>query len=124
MQQSEYYKDKQGYWAFRKNGRNHRFCAVCGLHLKNAVNRLEDHFRGQHPGLEEEFLKFGEKPPECMYSNWDQWLLHPSLPLIEDLEKRKLLKGRPRKVQKLLEEPNDVVRDSEQHTLDLQNGNK
>ena len=47
--------------------------------MANVKSRLNEHFKAQHKeiNLTPSFLKVGTKPPECKYSNWDQFYEDP-----------------------------------------------
>jgi hypothetical protein len=75
---------------------NHKFCYLCGKKTRAQFQKLQKHYQGQHKGEKPKFLAFGDQPLDCMYSNWEEWLKDPSLPLLVKAELGKSWRGRPR----------------------------
>ena len=71
-------EDKNGFLTARHNGRWWRFCKFCGKIIKD-INKLDEHWRTHFDDQKDKsFLRFNEKPIQCMYSNWDAWRKSPA----------------------------------------------
>ena len=73
--------DAQGYLRLRQNALTYKFCRHCSLKLIGKSNKLHTHYKS-HPGEEPQFLKFGQEPFTQIYSNFDKFLVNPSIQLL------------------------------------------
>lgn len=67
----------------REQTRWYRFCAICGTHMRGYPSTLDRHCRRQHGGENAGFLEPRQQPSRPRYSNFAEFLLEPSLQLLE-----------------------------------------
>jgi hypothetical protein len=93
----ESFFDHKGHLTLRGETRNFKFCYLCGKQVRAHANNLAKHFRGQHALAKPQFLAISEQPIQCKYSNWEEWLLDPSVDLLVKAELNLICRGRPKK---------------------------
>ena len=76
------FKSVKGELSLASGKQPSKFCAECALKMVAEKRKLIRHFNGHHPGKEARFLKFDEEPEQCLYENFQAFLVEPTSILI------------------------------------------
>ena len=55
----------------------HKFCGICAWRMQSCERGLTGHFAKYHNGKKGLWLPFGMNPLDCLYQNWDQYIVKP-----------------------------------------------
>ena len=83
-------KNKKNELYIKEENKTIKFCRICAQTLRGEVKLLKQHLVTQHDGVgEPEWLKAGEDPADCIWTNWQQFKDDPTNVTLEMIRERR-----------------------------------